>query len=248
MQASAGNLKRVSLELGGKSPDIIFADADIEAAVAGASNGVFGNSGQVCYAGTRVFVERKVYEEVVARVGLRQRAGRRQQPRPTPRSARSSLSRNWTESRATSTSERGGRTDRRRRNAIVDGDLAKGYFLAPTVFADVKDDMRIAQEEIFGPVASVMPFDSVDEVKKRANLTNFGLGGGVWTRDVGKAHQLASRDQHRGRVGQLLLGLTDPAMPHGGSKMSGWGNEFSIQRSRRIPQRQSGVDSNRVAR
>ena len=227
--AAAGNLKRVSLELGGKSPDIIFADADIDAAVAGASNGVFGNSGQVCYAGTRVFVERPIYEEVIARMSDYANAlvvGNSQDEATDIGPVVSQTQLDRVSGYIDIGKEEGARTAAGG-TRVVDGDLAKGYFLAPTVFADVKDDMRIAQEEIFGPVASVMPFDSVDEVKKRANLTNFGLGGGVWTRDVGKAHQLAAAI-NTGVVWVNCYGLTDPAMPHGGSKMSGWGNEFSI--------------------
>jgi aldehyde dehydrogenase (NAD+) len=229
VRAAAGNLKRVSLELGGKSPDIIFADADLDAAIAGASNGVFGNSGQVCYAGTRVFVERPIYEEVIARMSDYANAlvvGNSQDEETDIGPVVSQTQLDRVSGYLEIGKDEGARTaagGHRR----VDGDLAKGYFVSPTVFADVNDDMRIAQEEIFGPVAAVMPFDSIDEVKKRANLTKFGLGGGVWTRDVGKAHQLAAAI-NTGVVWVNSYGLTDPAMPHGGSKMSGWGNEFSI--------------------
>jgi aldehyde dehydrogenase (NAD+) len=109
---------------------------------------------------------------------------------------------------------------------LVDGDLAGGYFVAPTVFADVEDSMRIAQEEIFGPVASVLPFDDVDEVVSRANSTRFGLGGAVWTRDIGKAHRVAA-GLESGVVWVNTYGQFDPSMPVGGSKMSGWGRELS---------------------
>ena len=110
---------------------------------------------------------------------------------------------------------------------IVDGPLGKGYFIPPTVFADVHDDMRIAREEIFGPVASVMPFDDIDEVTSRANRTDFGLGGGVWTRDIGKAHRLAQTIK-TGMVWVNTYQEMDPAMPFGGAKMSGWGSELSV--------------------
>jgi aldehyde dehydrogenase (NAD+) len=229
VRAAAGNLKRVSLELGGKSPDIIFADADLDAAIAGAANGVFGNSGQVCYAGTRVFVERPIYEEVVSRMSDYADAlvvGNSQNEATDIGPVVSQAQLDRVSGYLDSGRDEGARTaagGRRR----VEGDLVNGYFVAPTVFADVTDDMRIAQEEIFGPVASVMPFDSVDEVSKRANLTKFGLGGGVWTRDVGKAHRLAAAI-NTGVIWVNSYGLTDPAMPHGGTKMSGWGNEFSI--------------------
>ena len=108
----------------------------------------------------------------------------------------------------------------------MDGALADGYFVSPTVFADVRDDMRIAKEEIFGPVASMMPFDGIEEVKRRANQTRFGLAGGVWTRDVGKAHELAHGIKS-GVVWVNTYGNFDPAMPLGGAKQSGWGNELS---------------------
>jgi len=110
---------------------------------------------------------------------------------------------------------------------LVEGDLAKGYFVPPTVFADVKDEMRIANEEIFGPVASVLPFDDIDEVARRANLTQFGLGGGVWTRDVGKAHRIAHSIK-TGMVWVNAYGQMDPSMPLVGVKMSGWGSELSV--------------------
>jgi aldehyde dehydrogenase (NAD+) len=229
VRAAAGNLKRVSLELGGKSPDIIFADANLDAAIAGAANGVFGNSGQVCYAGTRVFVERPIYEEVIARMSDYANAlvvGNSQDEETDLGPVVSQAQLDRVSGYISIGKDEGARTaaggSRR-----VDGDLENGYFVSPTVFADVDDDMRIAQEEIFGPVAAILPFDSIDEVKRRANLTKFGLGGGVWTRDVGKAHQLAAAI-NTGVVWVNSYGLTDPAMPHGGTKMSGWGNEFSI--------------------
>ena len=228
VRAAAGNLKRVSLELGGKSPDIIFADADIDAAIAGASNGVFGNTGQVCYAGTRVFVERPVYEEVISRMSDYANAlvvGNSQEEETDIGPVVSEAQLERVAGYFDIGKDEGARMAAGGRR-LVDGELANGYFVTPTVFADVKDDMRIAQEEIFGPIASIMPFDSIDEVKLRANLTKFGLGGGVWTRDVGKAHQVAAAI-NTGVVWINSYGLTDPAMPHGGTKMSGWGNEFS---------------------
>jgi aldehyde dehydrogenase (NAD+) len=228
VRAAAGNLKRVSLELGGKSPNVIFADANLDAAVPGATMAVFGNSGQVCYAGTRVFVERPIYDEFVARMSEFARAlvvGNSLDPATEigPVVSRAQLDRvtdylDIGKNEGARTTAGGAR--------LVEGDLANGYFVAPTVFADVEDDMRVAKEEIFGPVAAVLPFDTIDEVKQRANLTQFGLGGGVWTRDVGKAHQLAAAI-NTGVVWVNSYGLTDPAMPHGGTKMSGWGREYS---------------------
>lgn len=229
VRASAGNLKRLSLELGGKSPDIIFADADIEAAATGAAMSVFANSGQVCYAGTRVFVERPVYDEVVARMSQIAESlvvgnSLDEATDIGPVVSQAQLDRVTGYLRAGA--EEGARTvaggSRRE-----DGDLAAGYFVAPTVFADVEDDMRIAREEIFGPIAAVLPFDTVEEVTARANRSEFGLGGGVWTRDIGRAHGVAAALK-TGMVWVNGYGVGDPAMPHGGVKMSGWGREYSI--------------------
>jgi len=229
VRAAAGNLKRVSLELGGKSPDIIFADADLDAAVPGAGMGVFRNAGQICCAGTRVYVQRPIYDEFVSRVSEfadSLRVGNSLDPETQigPIVSQAQLDRvtgyldigKEEGARATAGGAR-----------LVEGDLAKGYFVPPTVFADVKDEMRIANEEIFGPVASVLPFDDIDEVARRANLTQFGLGGGVWTRDVGKAHRIAHSIK-TGMVWVNAYGQMDPSMPLVGVKMSGWGSELSV--------------------
>jgi aldehyde dehydrogenase (NAD+) len=193
IRASAGNVKRVSLELGGKSPDVVFADADLDAAVPGAGMAMFANSGQICSAGTRLFVEQKIYEEFTARVAEYSntlRVGNSSNPETQvgPLVSPEQLDRvtgylaigRQEGARPLSGGER-----------LMEGDMARGYFVPPTVFADVRDEMRIAQEEIFGPVISAIPFKDVDEVIERANRTSFGLGSGVWTQDVGKAHKLA---------------------------------------------------------
>jgi aldehyde dehydrogenase (NAD+) len=226
--AAAGNLKRLSLELGGKSPDVVFADAPPEATV-GAAMAVFANSGQVCCAGTRVFVERSIYEEFVtgmAEVADGLRVGNSVEPSTEigPIVSEKQLA------RVTSYLE-AGRAEGARSVAggerVTEGELGNGYFVRPTVFADVSDTMTIAREEIFGPVASVMPFDTIDEVVQRANDTPFGLGGGVWTRDLGKAHHLA-RSLRTGVVWINTYNQQDAAMPFGGYKMSGWGRELSM--------------------
>jgi aldehyde dehydrogenase (NAD+) len=228
--ASAANLKRVSLELGGKSPDVVFADADLDAAVPGAGMAVFANSGQICSAGTRLFVERRIYEEFTARVaafGKALRVGNSASPETQigPLVSAEQLDRvtgylaigRQEGARPLSGGER-----------LTEGDMAKGYFVPPTVFADVKDEMRIAQEEIFGPVISAIPFTDIDEVIERANRTGFGLGSGLWTRDVSKAHKLA-RGIRAGSVWINCYQAMDPAVPFGGYKMSGYGRESGKQ-------------------
>ena len=230
VQASAGNLKRVSLELGGKSPDVVFADADLDAAVPGAGMAVFANSDQICSAGTRLFVEQTIYDEFTARVaeyGKALRVGNSSDPdtQVGPLVSPEQLDRvtgylaldRQEGARPLSGGER-----------LTEGDMAQGYFVPPTVFADVRDEMRIAQEEIFGPVISAIPFTDMDEVVERANRTSFGLGSGVWTRDVSKAHQLA-RSLRAGSVWVNCYQAMDPAVPFGGYKMSGYGRESGKQ-------------------
>lgn len=230
VKASAGNLKRVSLELGGKSPDIVFADANIEQAVPGAAMAVFANSGQICSAGTRMFVEQKVYDEFTEKVaafgtGLKVGNGLDPETQIGPLVSEQQLERvtgylavgKKEGARAIAGGER-----------LTEGPLAQGYFVPPTVFADVNDTMRIAQEEIFGPVISAIPFKDVDELIARANATMFGLGSGVWTRDVSKAHRLASAIR-AGSVWVNCYQAMDPAVPFGGYKMSGYGRESGLQ-------------------
>jgi aldehyde dehydrogenase (NAD+) len=229
VRASAGNLKRVSLELGGKSPDIVFADADLDAAVPGAAMAVFANSGQICSAGTRLMVEQRVYDEFTAKVadfGKRLKVGNGLDPETQigPLVSEQQLERvtgylsvgKQEGARAIAGGER-----------ITEGPLAQGYFVPPTVFADVKDDMRIAKEEIFGPVISAIPFKDLDDLLARANATNFGLGSGVWTRDVSKAHRFA-KGLRAGSVWVNCYQTMDPAVPFGGYKMSGYGRESGV--------------------
>src|SRR5215470_12828056 len=230
VRASAGNLKRVSLELGGKSPDVVFADANVETAVPGAAMAVFANSGQICSAGTRLFVEQRVYDEFVHRVasfgkGLRVGNGLDPETQIGPLVSEQQLDRvtgylkvgREEGARALAGGER-----------VTDGPLAQGYFVPPTVFANVRDDMRIAQEEIFGPVISAIPFKDMDDLVQRANATMFGLGSGVWTREVSKDHRLAKAIR-AGSVWVNCYQAMDPAVPFGGYKMSGYGRESGIQ-------------------
>ena len=230
VEASAGNLKRVTLELGGKSPNVVFADADLEWAAPGAALAAFANTGQVCSAGTRLYVEQTVYDEFVERVanfGKTLKVGQSLDPdvQIGPLVSDQQLKR-------VSGYLDVGRNEGAR---VVSGGarleeegLKDGYFVPPTVFANVRDDMRIAREEIFGPVISAVPFTDLDDVARRANDTNFGLGSGVWTRDVGKAHYLASKIR-AGSVWINCYQAMDPAMPFGGYKTSGYGRESGVE-------------------
>ncbi len=226
VRASAGNLKRVSLELGGKSPVIVCADADLDKAVPVAAMSVFANSGQICIAGSRLFVERSVHDEFVERLatyakGLRIGDGIDPATEIGPLVSEKQLQRvaSYLQAGAAegATLVTGGQR-------LMEGALAAGNFVAPTVFAGVSDDMRIAREEIFGPVISALPFDTLDEAVERANNTPYGLAAGVFTRNVATAHQL-SRKIRAGSVWVNTYHAIDPAMPFGGYKMSGYGRE-----------------------
>ncbi len=230
VRASAGNLKRVSLELGGKSPNIVFADADLDAAVPGAAMAVFANSGQICSAGTRLFVERKIHDEFVERVAQFAKGLRVGSPLD-PQTQLGPLVSEEQMSRVVSYMDIGrseGATAHAGGERLQDAGLERGYFVAPTVFADVRDDMKIAAEEIFGPVISVLPFDTAEEAIERGNNTPYGLGAGVWTRDTHKVQQV-TRGLRSGSVWVNCYGPMDPAVPFGGYKMSGYGRESGTE-------------------
>ncbi|WP_036241059.1 aldehyde dehydrogenase family protein [Mesorhizobium sp. STM 4661] len=226
VRASAGNLKRVSLELGGKSPVIVCADADLEKAVPVAAMSVFANSGQICIAGSRLFVERSIHDEFVERLaayakGLRIGDGIDPATEIGPLVSEKQLQ------RVTGYLDVGaaeGATLVTGGARLTEGALAAGNFIAPTVFAGVSDDMKIAREEIFGPVISALPFDTLEEAVERANNTPYGLAAGVFTRNVSTAHQL-SRKIRAGSVWVNTYHAIDPAVPFGGYKMSGYGRE-----------------------
>lgn len=227
IHASAGNLKRLSLELGGKSPNIVFADADLDAAVPAAAIAVFANSGQICSAGTRLFVERPIYEEFVAKVAafgakLRMGDGRDPETDLGPLVSAKQLARVETYlegARAAGVQVLSGGA--RPSGGVYD----HGHFMTPTVLTGVDDAMQVAREEVFGPVLSAMAFDDIEEVTRRANATPYGLGAGVWTRDGGKALRMG-RDLRAGSVWVNSYNVLDPAVPAGGFKESGYGREY----------------------
>lgn len=226
VRASAVNMKRLSMELGGKSPDIVFDDADLDAAVPGAAMAVFQNSGQICSAGTRLYVQRSIYEEFVQRVAAFAKTLRVGDPLDPDTQLGPVVSAEQL-SRITSYLEIGKKQGARTLSGgdrITEGQLGKGYYIAPTVFADVTDNMRIAREEIFGPVISAMPFDTLEEVIGRANDSNYGLGSGVWSRNISTVHRVA-HGLRTGTVWANCYQVMDPAIPFGGYKMSGYGRE-----------------------
>jgi phenylacetaldehyde dehydrogenase len=223
VRASAGNLKKVTLELGGKSPNVVYADADLEQAVAGSANAIFFNMGECCVAGSRLYVERRVYDEVVAGVAEeagKVRVGRGTDPETTmgPLVSREQLDR-VTGYISSGRSE--GATIHTGGERVGD----RGYFVSPTILTDTQPHMRVEAEEIFGPVVAAIPFDDPSEIIGTANTTSYGLGAGVFTRDVAKAFSTAQR-LRAGTVWVNTWNVFDAAMPFGGYKQSGWGREM----------------------
>ncbi len=223
VQASTGNLKRVSLELGGKSPDVVFADADMDIAVPGAAMAVFSNTGQICAAGTRVLVQRKVHDEFVERLKTYSRelkVGNGLDPQvnlgPVVSSKQLDRILHYVNEGARDGAQLACGGQR------LGGDLAGGYFIEPTVFTGVNNDMTIAREEIFGPVAAVIPFDDIEDALRIANDTPYGLAGGVWTTHLATAHRMA-RGIQAGTIWVNCYGLLDPQVGFGGYKLSGYG-------------------------
>ena len=223
MQDAAPTLKRLTFELGGKSPNVVFADADLDAAAMGAHFGLYFNQGQCCCAGSRLFVEDKVHDKFVDKLVSMNKARKLGDPLDPA-------------------TEQGPQVDQAQFDKIMEyidrgtkegakclsggkryGD--RGYFIEPTLFGEVRDDMAIAKDEIFGPVLSVLRFKDVDEIVRRANNTTYGLAAAVWTRDIAKAHRLAAAIK-AGTVWINCYDVFDAAAPFGGFKMSGMGREL----------------------
>jgi aldehyde dehydrogenase (NAD+) len=224
MQAAARtNLKRVTLELGGKSPNIVFADSDLDAAVNGSHFALYFNQGQCCCAGSRLFVEQKVHDEFVDKMVRKVRktkVGDPFDPETTqgPQVSQEQFDRIMDYIKA-------GREQGAKLLAGGKRVGEQGYFIEPTIFGDVKDEHKIACEEIFGPVMSIIPFKDIDEVVERGNRTMYGLAAAVWTRDIGKAHRMAA-ELKAGTVWVNCYDVFDAAAPFGGFKMSGIGREL----------------------
>ncbi|GJQ59256.1 MAG: aldehyde dehydrogenase family protein [Candidatus Scalindua sp. AMX11] len=225
MRAAAGNLKRISLELGGKSPNIVFADSDLDSAVNGAMTGIFFNQGEVCCAGSRLFLEKKIHDEFLEKLSDRANrlsVGDPQDPNTQMGAQVSKEQFDKILSYIDSGKQEGAKI-------VTGGERSgnKGYFVKPTIFDEVNNTMKIAKEEIFGPVVSAIAFEDLDEMVKQSNGSPYGLAAAVWTRDISKAHKLA-RELKAGTIWMNTYNMFDAASPFGGYKQSGFGRELGM--------------------
>lgn len=228
MRNAADSLKRVTLELGGKSPNIVFADSSMDAAVKGAINGIFYGKGEVCCAGSRLFVEKKVEDEFLTKLveySKKLKLGDPLDPKTRLGAIVSEKQMNTVLGYIEAGKSEGAKLLTGGRRASVNGD--HGYFIEPTIFGGVRNDMKIAQEEIFGPVLATLSFEDIDQVAELANKNVYGLAAAIWTNDVRKAHQL-SRRLKAGTVWINTYGVMDAALPFGGYKQSGFGRELGM--------------------
>jgi phenylacetaldehyde dehydrogenase len=223
VQAAAGNLKKVSLELGGKSPNVIFADVDLDSAIAGAASAIFFNHGQCCCAGSRLFIESSIFDKVVEGV-----SARAEKIRVGPGMEKS------TDMGPLVSAEQLNRVCSYLESGFAEGAKAtaggerlgdKGYFVKPTVLVNTNPKMKVVREEIFGPVVTVIPFHDPEELVASANNSEYGLAAGIWTRDIQKAHRTAAQ-LRAGTVWINCYNIFDAALPFGGYKQSGWGREM----------------------
>jgi aldehyde dehydrogenase (NAD+) len=221
-KSAADTLKRCTFELGGKSPNVVFADANMEAAVNGAFHAIYFHGGQCCTAGSRLFVEKKIHQEFVERLAEKSKGRRIGDPLDPQTEQGPQVSKEQMDKILgyVKLGEKQGATLMTGGHRVGD----KGFFVEPTIFDNVKDDMAIAKDEIFGPVVSVLPFNSVEEVIERANSTFYGLAAGVWTKDIDKAHRYA-REVKAGTIWVNCYHMVDTTTPFGGFKMSGQGRE-----------------------
>jgi len=223
VQAASGNLKKVSLELGGKSPNIVFDDADMRATVPGAASAIFFNHGQCCCAGSRLYVEKDMFDQVVEGVAdqakkIKVGPGFEPDTNMGPLVSKEQLDRvcNYLESGLNEGAE-----------AVVGGKKkdGSGYFVEPTVLVKTNPNMKVVREEIFGPVVTASPFSDIDQIVAEANNSEYGLAAGVWTKDISKAHRVANK-LRAGTVWINCYNVFDAALPFGGYKQSGWGREM----------------------
>lgn len=226
--AAAQNLTKVSLELGGKAPNIVFADANIEQAVNGAMMGIFFNQGQVCCAGSRLFVAEEIKDEFLGR--LKEKAEKIKVGDPMDGKTQmgpqvSEVQLNRIKGYVQIARKEGATVMMGGVSPELEGDFKNGYFFQPTIFSDVKNQMRVAQEEIFGPVTCAITFKDEDDLLKQANETIFGLSAGIWTQDITRAHRFA-KNVHAGVVWINTFNMFNAASPFGGFKQSGYGREM----------------------